>query len=71
MGKEVVGIRRSARLLAKNAKRGRQGNFMGNISHAAIEGKGRLAAVKIPGKGIGKLHFYSQNVLFIFLLCSI
>lgn len=47
------GERRSPRLRAKNAKTGRNKSFKGCIIHAAIEGKGRLAARRIKSKGIG------------------
>jgi hypothetical protein len=50
---EKNGKRRSPRLSARTANIGRKGSFKGCINHAAIQGQGRLAAVKIMGKGMG------------------
>ena len=55
MGKEVVGQRRSARLIARKSK-----SFMGCIYHKTIDGKGLLRAVNMDGKGKGLkvVHVY-------------
>ena len=72
MGKEVVGQRRSARLIARKSK-----SFMGCICHKTIEGKGLLRAVNmdVKGKGLkvvgnnpikkGEIIAYGEGTLFL------